>query len=217
MSTQAEPTQAEPTHAEPTQAEPTQAEPTGAELADHLPQRDMVADMKRADYRLVGGAYQAMVDADDGLSGDGTNEGHRALGGRQHRLPRLGGKINSAMAGRPRERRRIEPSLHHRRSAQWPAGWCRQPSSSHSRSRNRQHPEADHDEEWRLDKSTEGSHAGSLRMSRQIVHACAHLWMTDEGPLAFVDRLACADLPSGLTSHACLPVFGLGGTFGLDL
>ena len=78
-------------------------------------------------------------------------------------------------------------------------------------------PEADHDEEWRLDKSTEGSHAGSLRMSRHIVRPCAHLWMTVEGPLAFVDRLVCADLPSGLTSHARVPAFGLGGTFGLDL
>jgi len=30
--------------------------------------------------------------------------------------------------------------------------------------------------------------------------------MKRQGLLAFVDRLTCADLPSGLTSHACLPV-----------
>jgi small subunit ribosomal protein S2 len=41
--------------------------------------------------------------------------------------------------------------------------------------------------------------------------------MTVEDLLAFVDRLLSADLASGLTSHACLPVCWPGGTFGLDL
>jgi hypothetical protein len=43
-----------------------------------------------------------------------------------------------------------------------------------------------------------------------------NLWMRRRRPLAFVDRLTCAGLPSGLTSHAWLPASGPGDTFGLD-
>jgi hypothetical protein len=65
--------------------------------------------------------------------------------------------------------------------------------------------------------SVERSHVGSLWMMCRIVRPLGNLWMTVEDLLAFVDRLLSADLASGLTSHACLPVCWPGGTFGLDL
>ena len=107
-----------------------------AERADHLTEADSCADVQRADHRLVRGAEAAMVDADHRLAGDGSDEGHRAARGCEDCLARLGRKINTAMAGSPDNRRRIEPSLYHGEVAQRPVSRHRQLRSRRSRSRN---------------------------------------------------------------------------------
>ena len=107
-----------------------------AERADHLTRADSCTDVQRADHRLVRGADAAMVDADHRLAGDGSDEEHRAARGCEDWLTRLCRKINTAMAGSPDNRRRIEPSLYHGGAAQRPASRNRQLRSRRGRSRN---------------------------------------------------------------------------------
>jgi hypothetical protein len=92
--------------------------------------------------------------------------------------PRLGDKINTAVAGGPGERWGSEPSLHNRRSAEWPAGRHGQCRSGRRRSRNGEHTQARRHEQGYPKLSKEDSHGGSLRMLAGIVQPQANLWMT---------------------------------------
>jgi hypothetical protein len=71
--------------------------PTLTDLAYHLPQRDALADLQRADHRLVRGADRTMVEADDRLAGDRSDECHCAVRRGKNSITRLGGKINPSM------------------------------------------------------------------------------------------------------------------------
>jgi hypothetical protein len=114
-----------------------------AERADHLTKADICTDVQRADHRLVRGADAAMVDADHRLAGDGSDEGHCAACGCEDCLTRLGGKINTAMARSPVNRRGMEPSLYHEGTAQRPASRHRQSRRRRRRSCHGEHKEVD--------------------------------------------------------------------------
>src|SRR5512132_835387 len=71
--------------------------PTSSKYADHLAYRHAIADVQFADHRLVRGSDRAVVNADDGLAGDRSDERHCAAGGGKDYLTGLGYKINTAM------------------------------------------------------------------------------------------------------------------------
>jgi hypothetical protein len=75
----------------------TSTVPTLTDLAYHLPQRDALADLQCADHRLVRGADRTMVEADDRLAGDRSDECHCAVRRGKNSITRLGGKINPSM------------------------------------------------------------------------------------------------------------------------
>ena len=87
--------------------------PTRSEEADHLSERDPIADAQRRDHGLIRGADRAVVNADDGFAGNRASKGYRAARRGQDGLTWLGEKINTAMPGDPRECWRSEHSLHH--------------------------------------------------------------------------------------------------------
>ena len=71
--------------------------PTYPDPADHLPQSHALADVQCADHWLIRGANRAMVDADDRLAPDRSDEGHAAVRSRQNCLTSTGAEINPTM------------------------------------------------------------------------------------------------------------------------
>jgi hypothetical protein len=90
------------------------AVPATGKHTDHLTQGHPITAVQCADYRLVRGAYAAMVEADHRLARNRSDERHRATGGRENCVPVFGGKINTAMTWSKGSRRRNEAAPHRR-------------------------------------------------------------------------------------------------------
>jgi hypothetical protein len=94
----------------------------GVQGADQItgPHRPALGHRRR--HRLVRGAQAAgVVDADHPAAGHLTREPDHARPGRVHGSARIGGQIDTAVAGQPGPRRRIEPAHHGRVPVQRPA------------------------------------------------------------------------------------------------
>jgi hypothetical protein len=161
---------------------------TRAEHPDHLSKRHAFADAQCADHRLVCGADATVINADHWFAGDRSDEGHYAARGRKNCLTGLSDKINTTMARSPHNRRGIEPSPHHGRAVQRPAGRRRQLRSRVSGSWKSEHTEADQNEECQPNVSAKCSHAWSLRIIALIVQRFGNLWMPLVGPPSAVDN-----------------------------
>jgi hypothetical protein len=95
---------------------------TGDQRPDRITGAQPLAGDDRRRHRLVRGAQAiGVVDAHDAAPGQLTGEPDHAGAGAVHRRPWLRGQVDTAVAGQPRQRRRLEPACHRRLPVQGPA------------------------------------------------------------------------------------------------